>query len=297
VYAAAATASRLLGLSSKACVHALGIAGTMPAGLMAAQYGAMVKRLFVGHAAWAGMMAAMLAKDGLTGIENIFDVEYGGYPKAVSDEISLPSLTLDLGKRFEAATIGYKLFACSGTNHTTLQAVSQLMRENEFEWQDVEAVNVVTSKYQVLHSGWEYKPASVMAAQMSIQYCVAVLLMQGKVFIEQFKKKYLADPKVLSLVKRVKVIADPDQSDKDRMSKVEIKLADGRCLKASCNAAKGHPQNPPSWEDMQQKFMVLATKVISTRRCERIVKIVTDLEKAKDMSELASLMTPPRRSR
>src|ERR1017187_7278796 len=43
VFSAASGASAALGLSAEQTVHALGIAGTQSAGLMAAQYGAMVK--------------------------------------------------------------------------------------------------------------------------------------------------------------------------------------------------------------------------------------------------------------
>src|SRR5580704_12808998 len=48
VFSAAAGAARALALSADATVHALGIAGTQSSGLMAAQYGAMVKRMHAG---------------------------------------------------------------------------------------------------------------------------------------------------------------------------------------------------------------------------------------------------------
>ena len=47
----AAGAARALSLDADATVHALGIAGTQSSGLMAAQYGAMVKRMHAGRAA------------------------------------------------------------------------------------------------------------------------------------------------------------------------------------------------------------------------------------------------------
>src|SRR3974390_3452705 len=49
VFSAAAGAARGLRLDAEATVHALGIAGTQAAGLMAAQYGAMVKRMHAGR--------------------------------------------------------------------------------------------------------------------------------------------------------------------------------------------------------------------------------------------------------
>ena len=62
VFSAAAGAARALKLSADATVHALGIAGTQSSGLMAAQYGAMVKRMHAGRAAQSGLYAALLAQ-------------------------------------------------------------------------------------------------------------------------------------------------------------------------------------------------------------------------------------------
>ena len=73
VFSAAAGAARGLKLNAEHTVHALGIAGTQAAGLMAAQYGAMVKRMHAGRSAQSGLYGALLAKDGFTGIVDVFE--------------------------------------------------------------------------------------------------------------------------------------------------------------------------------------------------------------------------------
>src|SRR2546430_2804530 len=78
VFAAGAAAARGLKLDAGKTVHALGIAGTQSAGLMAAQYGAMVKRMHAGRSAQSGLYGGLLAEQGFTGIENVFEAEYGG---------------------------------------------------------------------------------------------------------------------------------------------------------------------------------------------------------------------------
>jgi len=291
-FAAAATASRLLGLSTEQTVHALGIAGTMPAGVMAAQFGAMVKRLFSGHAAWAGLTAAMLARDGFTGIENIFDAEFGGYPKAVSDDVVLGALTDGLGTRYEASSIGYKLYACVGTNHTMLAALEEIIARDKLDWRDVQELRILTSEYQVLHSGWPYEPSTVMAAQMNMQYCAAVLLMQGAVFVDQFDPRYLADPELLALARKVTVLTNTQQDHKDRTAQVEVVHRDGRVLRASCSAAKGHPSNPPEIGDIHRKFLRLAQASIAAENSTRIIEIVSALETFDDLAELPGLLAP-----
>ncbi|MEA2938455.1 MAG: hypothetical protein QOC56_1959, partial [Alphaproteobacteria bacterium] len=77
VFSAAAGAARGLRLTPEQTVHALGIAGTQSAGLMAAQYGAMVKRMHAGRSSQSGLYGALLAEKGFTGIVNVFESEYG----------------------------------------------------------------------------------------------------------------------------------------------------------------------------------------------------------------------------
>src|SRR5581483_10840290 len=79
VFSAAAGAAKALRLPEAETVHALGIAGTQAAGLMAAQYGAMVKRMHAGRAAQSGLYGALLAEAGYTGITDVFESPYGGF--------------------------------------------------------------------------------------------------------------------------------------------------------------------------------------------------------------------------
>src|SRR5580704_17120475 len=72
IFSAAAGAARALGLNADQTVHALGIAGTQSSGLMAAQYGAMVKRMHAGRASQSGLYGALLAQQGFTGIVDVF---------------------------------------------------------------------------------------------------------------------------------------------------------------------------------------------------------------------------------
>src|SRR5206468_5227445 len=104
VFAAAAAASRGLNLNPDKTIHALGIAGTQAAGLMAAQYGAMVKRMHAGRASQSGLYGALLAAQGFTGIEAVFESEYGGFCTTFSrsqDRFKLEELTAGLGSTWQ----------------------------------------------------------------------------------------------------------------------------------------------------------------------------------------------------
>src|SRR4029077_19459826 len=102
-------------LSNEQAVHALGIAGTQSSGLMAAQYGAMVKRMHAGRAAQSGLYGALLAEAGFTGIVDVFESPYGGFCSTFSrsnDRFNLDELSWELGRVWETMRISLKFYSC-----------------------------------------------------------------------------------------------------------------------------------------------------------------------------------------
>ena len=103
--------------------HAIGIAGSLGAGLMAAQEGAMVKRLHAGRAAQGGMTAALLAKKGFTGITDVVEAGYGGFLSAIARTPNPARLLDGLGTDWEAAKVGFKMYPNVTSIHAALDAM------------------------------------------------------------------------------------------------------------------------------------------------------------------------------
>src|SRR5262244_1208673 len=181
VYSAAAGAARGLRLSPEQTVHALGIAGTQSAGLMAAQYGAMVKRMHAGRAAQSGLYGALLAQQGFTGIVDVFEAPYGGFCTTFSrsqDRFNLGELSAGLGERFETMRISLKFYSCVGSNHTTLDAIRDIRARRPFGLDELTKIVVHGSQVTVDHVGWPYRPDSMTTAQLNLPFCVATLLIE-----------------------------------------------------------------------------------------------------------------------
>ncbi|MGH6673474.1 MAG: MmgE/PrpD family protein, partial [Xanthobacteraceae bacterium] len=145
VFSAATGAARALSLDAEKTVHALGIAGTQSAGLMAAQYGAMVKRMHAGRAAQSGFYAALLASRNFTGIVDVFEAPYGGFCTTFSrsnDHFNLDELSWQLGRQWETMRISLKFYSCVGSNHTTLDAIRDMQAERPFGAKDVKKIVV-----------------------------------------------------------------------------------------------------------------------------------------------------------
>jgi len=212
VYSAAAGAARGLRLTPEQTVHALGIAGTQSAGLMAAQYGAMVKRMHAGRAAQSGLYGALLAKDGFTGIVDVFEAPYGGFCTTFSrsqDRFKLDELSAGLGERFETLRIALKFYSCVGSNHTTLDAIRDIQRRRPFKLDEVAKIVVHGSQVTVDHVGWPYRPEGLTSAQLNLPFCVATLLLEGDVFVDQFKPEAVDDRARIELSRKVEVVHDP----------------------------------------------------------------------------------------
>src|SRR6185295_4766009 len=234
VYSAAAGAARGLRLSADETVHALGIAGTQSSGLMAAQYGAMVKRMHAGRASQSGLCGALLAARGFTGIEDVFESEYGGFCTTFSrstDRFDLAQLTAGLGSTWQTMGVALKFYACVGSNHTTLDALHALKSEHGFRAEDVDTITVHGSQVTADHVGWKYEPRGLTAAQLNLPFCVATYLLEGDCFVDQFDAAAVTDSRRIALAERVSVHADPAITAlgaKHRHSvRVEVRLRNG----------------------------------------------------------------------
>ena len=144
IFSAAAGAARALGLDAEKTVHALGIAGTQSSGLMAAQYGAMVKRMHAGRAAQSGLYGALLAANGFTGIVDVFEAPYGGFCTTFSrsqDRFNLNAA--ERGPRpndSRRCGISLKFYSCVGSNHTTLDAIADIRKRRPFRLDEIDEI-------------------------------------------------------------------------------------------------------------------------------------------------------------
>src|ERR1700688_768918 len=208
IFSAAAGAARGLALDADKTVHALGIAGTQSSGLMAAQYGAMVKRMHAGRSSQSGLYGALLAKDGFTGIVDVFEAPYGGFCTTFSrsdDRFNLDELSAGLGERFETLRISLKFYSCVGSNHTTLDAIRNLQAKTPFGADDIASIVVHGSHVTVEHVGWLYTPQGPTSAQVNLAFCVATLLLEGDVFVDQFTDEVVDDKRRIELSKKARV--------------------------------------------------------------------------------------------
>ncbi|MDH3239451.1 MAG: MmgE/PrpD family protein [Alphaproteobacteria bacterium] len=297
VFSAAAGAARGLGLDTEKTVHALGIAGTQSAGLMAAQYGAMVKRMHAGRSSQSGLYGALLAEKGFTGIVNVFESEYGGFCTTFSrsqDRFNMAALSAGLGEIFETMRISLKFYSCVGSNHTTLDAIRTMQERHPFTADDVEKFIVHGSQVTMDHVGWKYRPEGLTSAQLNLPFCIATLMLEGDVFVDQFPEDSFTDRARIAYADRVEVRHDPEITAKGsnyrHMVRVETILKDGTHLEETVEAPRGSEECFASEQMVVEKFMKLARHGMGETQARELCDEVLALEDLEDAGSVARLL-------
>jgi 2-methylcitrate dehydratase PrpD len=297
-FVAAATAANLLGLSPEAARHALGIAGSLGAGLMAAQEGAMSKRLHSGRAAQAGIVAADLAARGFTGIPNVLEASYGGFLSTLSGEPEMAHLTQDLGTEWEIRKVGFKPYATAASVQSVLFAIDGLMTENSLTASDIDRVVIQCSTMAHRHCAWPYEPSGVTAAQMNMFFAAAMMIIDRNAMLDQFREDRLTDPAALAMIERIAIEVDTRYDvggDATRHhARVELVAKDGRRFAREVLERPGSPGNPLSPEQLAKKFSTLAAAVLPAERIPKIIAAIAALEstEARALINLTTTATP-----
>jgi 2-methylcitrate dehydratase PrpD len=295
-FCGAATASNMMRLNADKTRDALGIAGSFGSGLMAAQEGAMVKRLHSGHAAEAGVRGALLAKRGFTGISDVVEAEYGGFLSTFSGGVNIERATAGLGSTWETLATGFKPHATVTSIHSALDALGMIMRDNNLVVGDIAHIHAGVSHPTHVHCAWPYKAQSITAAQMNIYYGLAMIALFGVAFVQQFDANKISDPDVMAFTKCITASVDPDIEARGHafrhMARVRVETADGQTFEREVTHRRGSPENPISPADVIAKFRTLAASVLTPDATNDVITIVDTLDDQQDISALMQALTP-----
>ncbi len=293
VFSAAAGAARGLKLDPEHTVHALGIAGTQAAGLMAAQFGSMVKRMHAGRSSQSGLYGALLAEKGFTGIIDVFEAPYGGFCTTFSrstDRFDMAELSADLGERFETMRIALKFYSCVGSNHTSLDAIRAIQARRPFTLDELSKIVIHGSQVTVDHVGWAYRPEGLTSAQLNLPFCVATLLLCGDVFVDEFKPEAVHDEARIALSRKVEVVHDPAitalGSRFRHKVRVEVHFKDGTREEETREAPRGSEQSFAGSDEIVEKFRKLTRFTMQPNQQDEVIDIVLGMEKIDNMVRL-----------
>jgi 2-methylcitrate dehydratase PrpD len=297
-HSAAMASGKLRGLPPAQLEDALGLAGTQSAGLMAAQFEAMSKRMHHGLAARNGFYAAGLAAAGYTGIKRVFEREYGGF-LSVFGEGHEPDASLligQLGERWETELIMVKSYAAMGGLHGAIDAARRI--RSSVAPEHILRVDITVGETVYKHGWWRpERPLTPIGAQMNIGYATAAALLDGNVLPEQFTPKRMDADDIWALIDATEVHLDESLNDAPITERfrtdVAVTMTDGSVHHVRVDQPHGAPNDPVTNAELVAKFHSLADRVTSRSRADAIERAATGLEQLDDVGDLIELLADP----
>lgn len=294
--ASAATTGALLGLDAAAFEDALGLAATQSAGLMAAQYEAMCKRMHHGLASRNGVYAAFLARSGYTGIKRVFEQPYGGFLSTFGEGHApdASQITSELGTRWETERIVVKPYAAMGGLHAALDALFEIAHERSLRADAIERIDVELSHTVYHHGFWEpSRPLAPTGAQMNIAYVLAVATIDGEALTRQFAPARIERDDVWALIPKIVAHHNPDfdaagAGGRGR-TRLRVRFTDGTTVEREKLAARSAVE-PLAADAIRSKFQALTQGVIDRERQERVQDLVVHLEELADARALVGVL-------
>jgi 2-methylcitrate dehydratase PrpD len=276
-FGGAVAAGYLLRLDANAMTNALGIAGSLCGGLLefARGDGGMVKRLHLGRASEAGVLAASLAAGGFTGPRTVLEGEFG-FLKVFCTKWDAAELTRGLGEEFVVSTAVLKRYPCHATSHAAVKAVRDLQAEHAFTAAEIEAITVPgTPRMIERHNILE--PADLMLAQYSIPFSVALALCREARDPESWDETALADSQIRALCRRVRVVPEPNG---EHVGTVTIALVDGRRLERHAENGMLEPG------ELGDKFLRLTRAALGQHSARALFERLQRLEEEESLDWL-----------
>lgn len=289
-HASAATSAWLRRLDAAQVEDALGLAGTQSAGLMAAQYEAMSKRMHHGFSSRNGWYAAGLAEAGYTGIKRVYERSYGGFLATFGEghDPRAELITAHLGDEWTLLDTAVKAYASMAATHAPIDCALEA-RSRGIAVDDIASIDVEVSHAAYHHGWWEpERPLETIGAQMNIGYTVAVALLDGQVLAEQFTRDRIDSGDVWELRQRISVhhCEGFDQPQDRFRTRMYLMLRDSSSVTIDVDGPLGGATRPLSNSDIVTKARRLAASIGIADRWQRIESLVLDVESMTDVSVL-----------
>lgn len=310
-------AGYLLGLSVDQMVNAIGISGSHnhTIGCPTAGKLTMMKNTVDPMAVQAGVFAALMAKEGYSGTEAVFEgkegfmdcflgwnvkdqkvepVQMKGREGLGEWKWDLDKLVGNLGQSYKILECSMKAFPTEALTHTHISATLKVVTGNNISYDQIESVTVTTiaRACDILFDPHKYRPESRETADHSLPYCIAAALVDHKITTTSFSEEKLKDPRIWEVIDKIKGEASEEfekMFPAKQPSKVVICTKDGRVFSEYLEYPKGDPREPMTIEDLENKFNALSDGLLSKRKQKSVRNMIFKAEKYKAVDFMEKL--------
>ena len=293
-FGSAAACAKLLHFEVPKILNAFGLVASQSGGLRE-NFGTMTKPFQAGHAAESGVVSAELVGLGWTAADQILEAERGFFhafggsydPAAIVDRLGKPWT-------FSSPGISMKPYPSGSLAHPAMTELARLIEANNIQAAQVEKVDV-GANHNMTTTLLHHQPKTGLEAKFSMEFCLAILLLERKAGLGEFSDKVVQRADVQEMIRRVNFYVDPEAESAgfDKMtSLLKIHLKDGRVIAGRAEFGKGSPANPMTFEEAAAKFKGCAEFADwPSVKTEKIIAFVRALDSAPDVSALTPLLT------
>jgi len=293
-FGAAAAACRLLGLSVDQTINAYGIFYAHTSGNRQALHDrTLTKRIQPAIAARAGVLAAFLAKRGITGPVHIFRSS-SGFFRIYGGAKRPPPTVEDITRKrdfYEVQRLSYKKYTSCGAGHPLLEATIALATEHDLKIDDVATVEIfgVGVNSGMVGVPWKWTENPHVMAQFCAPYEVATAIKNRRMGpAEITNERIQEDRAVADLASRVRLKAPKNfGGEYPGGQTIRIKTKDGRTLVASRNTDDVFDPDVLSYEDIVAKFKynVRFSGLCSTEEAQALLSATENLKRCEDVGD------------
>lgn len=284
VFGATAAVAAALRLETQTVMNALGIAGSMSAGLLEfLADGSDTKRVHAGWAAQAGVRAVQLAVAGATGPRTVFEGDRGFFATYLHGEShDLDGQLATLGETWETSALAIKPYPACHYTHAPVDALLAVLDREQLEAGDIASITAYsdeTGAHLVLIPAEDkLRPRTAYDAKFSLPYCLAHVLRHRRLDITAFTDEAVADEAVLALTSLVDYEVKEYSPSPDAFGGgVRVRTRDGRELTEELRHQRGGRENPLTSDEIAAKFRANAALALADRDVARLEALATGL--------------------
>src|SRR5436309_12291986 len=296
-FGSAAACARLLRFEPSKILSAFGLAASQSGGLRE-NFGTMTKPFQAGRAAETGVASADLVTLGWTAAEQILEAERGFF-HAFGGSYEPEAIMNRLGKpwRYASPGISLKPYPSGSLTHPAMTELARLIQADNLQAAQVEKVDV-GANHNMTTTLLHHQPKTGLEAKFSMEFCLAILLLERKAGLSEFSDKVVQRADVQQMIHRINFYVDPEAESAgyDKMtSLLKIHLKDGRVIAGRADFGKGSPADPMTFEEAAAKFRGCAEYAEWPKvKTEKIIAFVKALDAAPDVSALSPLLSAER---
>ncbi len=297
--ATSVAASKVLGLSLEQMRNALSLAIVPNICLNQTRFGNLSnwKSLAGPNACRNGLFATLAAKEGITGPAEPFEGK-AGYMKQLPDQFEM---TVDFGGKGTPFKIEGTYFKALPVRYGGQLIIwVALVLRKKVKLQDLESISVYIedrpSRIVARADHPEYwDPMTRETADHSYPYLVGAALVDGEITAKTFTRERYRDPAILAVVQKIRLAGDKAYNNDPWTydCRIEATLKSGAVISVHQTNPKGHPANPMSDAEIEEKFLKQVDTILPKTQSRALLDQLWELEKLDDIQKLFALMLVP----